>query len=198
MRNRMFGAGLALVLLAGTGCRVQNHKDGNNDDVKIATPFGGMSVKTNDATVQSNVGMAVYPGAALVRKDDNNGSADVSLSFGDFHLGVKALSYRTADAPDKVMAFYRKDLARYGAVILCKDMKAVGTPARTQDGLSCEADYDGKVHVENDNQLGELKTGSKQHQHLVELDRDGTGTKFGLIALDLPGHLGGDEKQSGQ
>ena len=196
--QKQLAVAMALTMLACAGCHVENHKDGANDDVHIATPFGGMSVKTNDAVVQSNVGLTVYPGATLVRKDKDNGAADVNLSFGDFHLGVKALSYRTADAPEEVMAFYRKDLARYGAVIFCKDLKALGTPTRTQDGLSCEADYDGRVHVENDNQLGELKTGSKQHQHLVELDRDGTGTKFGLIALDLPGGLGGDKKQSGQ
>ena len=193
--RKQLAMGTVLLMLGCAGCRVENHKDGRNDDVKIATPFGGLSVKTNDAVVQTNVGIAVYPGATLVQKDQDNGAADVNLSFGNYHLGVKALSYRTPDSPEKVLAFYRQDLARYGAVILCKDQAPVGAPARTQDGLSCSADYDGKIHLDDDSKVGELKTGSKQHQHLVSIDRDGAGTKFGLIALDLPGRLGDGSEQ---
>ncbi len=35
----------------------------------------------------------------------------------------------------------------------------------------------------------ELKAGSKLHQHIVAIDPEGNGTKFGLVALDLPGHI---------
>ena len=35
----------------------------------------------------------------------------------------------------------------------------------------------------------ELKAGSKVHQHIVAIDPEGSGTKFGLIALDLPGRV---------
>jgi hypothetical protein len=190
--HRQIAMGVALVLLGCTGCHVENHQDGRNDDVKISTPFGGMSVKTNDAVVQSNVGMASYPGAALVQKDKDNGAADVNLSFGNFHLGVKALSYRTPDSPDKVIAFYRKDMARYGAVLLCHDHRPVGTPTATQDGLTCNDKNQDADQTYDGGHSDELKAGSKLHQHIVAIDHEGTGTKFGLIALDLPGHLGGD------
>jgi hypothetical protein len=203
-------AGLALTATLA-GCRVDEHKDGNHEDVKIATPFGGMSVKTDDATVQAGVGLSVYPGATLVKKVhvDKDGShddsaADVNLSFGSFHLGVKALSYSTQDAPDKVVAFYRKDMARYGQVIFCKGKHPVGTPAETQDGLTC-SDSNKKVNVQgvkvdsdDDGSYGELKAGSKLHQHIVSIDEQGSGTKFGLVALDLPGHLGIEDKDSEQ
>ena len=56
-------AASALALIGTTGCRIDTHKNGNNDDVKIATPFGGLSVKTNDAAVQEGVGLTPYPGA---------------------------------------------------------------------------------------------------------------------------------------
>jgi hypothetical protein len=53
-----------------------------------------------------------------------------------------------------------------------------------------------KVNVDGDDQTGqhklELKTGSKRHQHVVGIDNDGSGTKFALIALDLP-HESDDE-----
>ena len=48
-------AGLAVALLAG--CRVESDKHGDSDDVKIATPFGGMQVKTNDAVVVEGIGL---------------------------------------------------------------------------------------------------------------------------------------------
>ena len=32
----------------------------------------------------------------------------------------------------------------------------------------------------------ELKAGSRQHQHIVAINPEGTGTKLGLVALDLP------------
>ncbi len=188
-----------------SGCRVDKHEEGGSENVKIATPFGGMSVKTNDDVVQQNVGLSVYPGATLVKKDHtdkdghdhDSGAADIHLDFGRFHLGVKALSYTTQDAPEKVQAFYRKDLSRYGAVILCAGHHAVGVPTETQDGLTCSDDKHTHVQgVEEDSDL-QLKAGSRLHQHIVGIDPMGSGTKIGLVALDLPGNLGldDDEKQ---
>jgi hypothetical protein len=204
-------AGLALAVLAtgASGCRVEDHFQNNHDDVKIATPFGGMSVKTDDSAVQAGVGIAVYPGATLIKKtktdkdgkQHDEGAADVNMSFGSFHLGVKALSYETTDAPDKVLAFYRKEMARYGSVIFCQGTHAVGTPTETQDGLGCDDKGASKnnIHVnsDGDGSYGELKAGSKLHQHIVSLDPQGAGTKIGLVALDLPGHLnlGDDSKE---
>ena len=49
----------------------------------------------------------------------------------------------------------------------------------------------------NDDESGkmELKAGSKQHQHIVAVDPEGSGTKFGIVALDLPGRISiGDDK----
>jgi len=181
-----------------SGCRIESDKHGDNDNVKIATPFGGMTVKTNDAAVVDGLGLPVYPGADLVKKDKNNGAADVNMSFGSFQLRVKAASYRTTDSPDQVTAFYRKSLGRYGDVIQCQHDKPVGTPSRTAEWLTCDNEKGNHVYV-NDDESGklELKAGSKQHQHIVAIDPEGNGTKFGLVALDLPGHFGDkDDKQS--
>ena len=202
----IFLGAVAVTLLSG--CRVDSRKHGDNEDVKIATPFGGLSVKTDNSVVQAGVGLSVYPGAVLVKKDHESGSdskpesgaADINMSFGSFHLGVKALSYQTPDPPEKVIAFYRKDMARYGQVIYCRGHQPVGTPTETQDGLTC-ADSNKNIHVNGSGAQegvdGELKTGSKLHQRLVAIDPVGNGTKFGLVMLDLPGHMNlGDSKDS--
>jgi hypothetical protein len=197
-------AAVVAVLIGATmlmsGCRIESDKSNGNDNVKIATPFGGMTVKTNDDAVVEGLGLPVYPGAVLVKKDKNNGAADVNMSFGSFQLRVKAASYRTQDTPDQVTAFYRKALGRYGDVIQCQNDKPVSTPTHTAEGLTCDNEKENHVYV-NDDESGkmELKAGSKQHQHIVAVDPEGSGTKIGLVALDLPGHLSfgdKDDKQS--
>ncbi len=190
--------GMAVALLAG--CEVDTHKSGDGDDVKVATPFGGMHVKTNSADVLSNIGLPVYPGAQVVKKEKDNGSADVNMSFGGFQMRVTAMSYRTGDAPDKVEAFYRDGLKRFGDVIACLDDRPVGTPTQTTEGLTCDDGNKNRITVENHPAKGELEleAGSKQHRHIVAIDTDGSGTKFGLVALELPGKFytdDNDEKQ---
>lgn len=180
-----------LSMMTMSGCRVDTNRQGDNENVKVATPFGGVQVKTNGAMNVEGIGLPVYPGAELVKKKDkDNGSADVNLSFGRFQLRVKAANYRTPDDPERVSAFYKDAMKRYGTVIECNHDHPVGTPTQTDEGLTC-SDGDKKHESVNVNSSGktELKTGSKQHQHIVAIEPEGAGTKFGLVALDLPGNL---------
>jgi hypothetical protein len=196
-KRTVAAAMMILAMALVSGCRVESDKHGDSNNVKIATPFGGMTVKTNDATVEEALGLPLYPGAVLVKKKGkNDGAADVNFSFGKFQLRVKAASYTTTDAPDKVAGFYRKALGRYGDVIECRNNSAVGTPTHTVEGLTC-SDDDQKNHLKADDEISgkmELKAGSKQHQHIVGIDSDGSGTKMGIVAMDLPGHFVDDDK----
>ena len=197
---------LAAVVVVGAvsvmmaGCRVDTHKEGDHENVKIATPFGGLSVKTDGSEVQQGVGLSAYPGAVPVKKqkDHDSGAADFNMNFGSFHLGVKALSYQTSDQPDKVLAFYRQDMARYGVVILCHHDRPVGTPTSTQDGLTCDDNDRHEVKIykkdSSDGDGNDLKAGSKRHQHIVGIEPKDGGTKIGLVSLDLPGHVDFDSE----
>ncbi len=191
--NVVSAAVAAAVLAMAAGCQVDDHKTGDSDNVKIQTPFGGMQVKTNENVVLDGIGLPVYPGAVAVKKDNggsnDNGAADVNMSFGSFQLRVKAMGFRTGDSQDKVEAFYRKSLRRFGDVIACQDNRPIGTPTRTAEGLTCDNDKENHITAGDSVSHGklELKAGSKLHQHLVEIDPDGGGTKFGVVALDLPG-----------
>ena len=179
-------AAMALTLATlVSGCRIQ--KNGDDKGVDIATPFGGMQVKTDDPAVPDEIGLPLYPGATIVKDQDNHGSADVNLSFGSLRMRVKAASYKTNDDEAKVESFYREGLKHYGDVIACRGDQPVGSPIETSDGLTCSES--GKhVQVEDQWRKGtlELKAGSKEHQHIVAIDAVNGGTKFGLVMLDLP------------
>lgn len=195
---------MMLFVLVTVGCRVTEHKDGNHENVDIGTPFGGMHVKTNDDAT-ANLGLTPYPGAVLEKKKNkdgnDDGAADIDMSFGNFHLGVKAASYVTPDAPSMVLAFYKKDMARYGVVLQCDGHHAVGNVTRTSEGLTCDDDS-GKHHIswgdgDDGSSSMELRAGSKLHQHIIGIEKKNGGTKIGMVSLDLPGGFSKkDDKQS--
>jgi len=184
---------LAVLLLAG--CRITNDKNGKNDNVDISTPFGSMKVKTNDNVDTSSIGLSAYPGAVPLKdtdKDDDH-SADINMSFGDFHLGVKAAGFQTSDPPEKVIAFYRKDLARYGDVIECKGDSPVGTPTRTSQGLTCGDQHKANIDLNSHSHPDfELRTGSETRQHIVSIEAKNGGTCIGLVQLNLPSQIHSD------
>ena len=187
-------------LLPVTGCHVDANKNSSNEKVSISTPFGDMSVKTDENAVGQGVGLPVYPGATLINKENNghdDGAADVNMSFGSFHLGVKAVTYRSQDDPGKVLTFYRKNMTKYGTVIECNGQRLVsGSPASTEDGLTCTDDNHRKVHVQEDSSEEQLKAGSRQHQHIVSVIKKDGYTKISLLALDLPSGFGDGSSSS--
>jgi hypothetical protein len=193
----------ALALLSIAGCRVHVDKSANGDskDVQVDTPFGGMHVNT-DQTSAADLGLPAYPGSQQIKDDDGqHKSADVHLGFGEWELRVQVVSYATPDSQNKVMDFYKKALGRYGDVITCQDNTAVGSPATTSEGLTCNDSKNPKVQVQaGDYGFGkgdlELKAGSMRHQHIVGFESPENGkTRFALVALDLPaGVAGGSDK----
>jgi hypothetical protein len=206
MRDTALGLSLLAVVLSGAaGCKVQVDKssNGGGDNVKIATPFGGISVN-KDQTSPAELGLPAYPGSVLETAGDGNRSAKVDLGFGSWKLRVKMAHYSTADNRDQVLNFYRKALSEYGGVIECAGDKPVGLPVTTGEGLSCDhsdhPDHSDGAHGSPHSNFHsgdlELKAGSPRHQHIVVFHGGSTSpTHFSLIALDLP--HGFDNEQQG-
>ena len=187
----------ALALLLSAGCRIQVDKDknGNDKNVKIDTPMGGLHVRA-DETAAADVGLPAYPGAHIAPDKDGDKSADVHLGFGEWQLRVKVVTYVTSDSQDKVIAFYQKALGRYGDVIQCQNNQPVGTPTMTREGLTCSEDKNGS-RVHTDDSLPNLRAGSKRHQHIVGLEKNtGSGTRFSLVELQLPAAIEGKQEES--
>ncbi len=173
---------LATALLLLTACSVNVKKDNNGEDknVDITTPFGGIHVNNNaDAR---DTGLPVYPGARLKPKngDHDEKSANVNISAGGYGLKVVAIEYLTDDAPSKVIAYYQDQLKKYGKVLLCHNSHGSNYSYNgDSDDLKCEGDNKGKST--------ELKAGTKGNQRIVAVDPQGNGSDFALVYVRMRG-----------
>ena len=181
-----FALGLAtLITLLLPACSVNVKKEQNGEDkqVDIDTPVGGIHV-SKGANV-ADVGLAVYPGARLRRKDSNgeDKSANVNISGFGFGLKVVALEYESDDAPDKLVAYYRDQLQKYGHVLECHTSHFnVNTDMKDSDHgsheLTCEGTSGRNI---------ELKVGTKENQHIVAVEPGGKGSNFSLVYVRTHG-----------
>jgi len=185
--------------LALSGCHVTESKDGKKSNVAVNTPFGSMNVKTSENGDSTSTGLSVYPGATPVQEGDKkHDNADVSFNFGSFHLGVKAASYQTNDSVDKVIAFYKNDMAKYGDVIQCRGDQVIGSPTHTSQGLTCDEKNKNDIHTDDGDHKHELelRAGSKRLQHIVGVEQKNGATRIGLVYLSLPGGMDSDGKNA--
>jgi len=176
-------ATLAALLLPACSINVKKEQNGDDKQVDINTLVGGIHVsKGADA---ADVGVAVYPGARL-KQNDSNGkdkSANVNISSFGFGLKVVALEYRSDDAPEKLIAYYKDQLKKYGKVLECHtshfnvnpDIK--GSDYGSHE-LTCEDSNGNNV---------ELKVGTKENQHIVAVEPDGKGSSFSLVYVRTHG-----------
>jgi hypothetical protein len=166
-----FTAGLTLL-----ACSVNVRKDGTGEDKKvdIDTPIGGIHV--DKAADVRDTGLAVYPGAHVKPKQSPNEDKDANVDISMFGFGVKvvAIEYQSGDSPDKVIAYYKDHLKRYGSVLECHtaghDVNV--DPKSDSKDLSCDSQGGKTV---------ELKVGTKENQHVVAVDPDGKGSSFALV-----------------
>jgi hypothetical protein len=195
----MAALSVGILLFAVSGCSVNEHKDGNAENVHLHTPLGGLDVRTNSAAAV-DVGVPIYPGAvATSSKGKDNGAADIHMSFGKWQLNVKAAEYESKDPEFKLVAFYKKAMATYGDVLTCKDKKPVGQPVATRQGLTCANDHEYDVSMDAETSKkhinigtpkisGDIKllAGSRNNQHIIEFTPISDGTKFSIVAVQLP------------
>jgi hypothetical protein len=192
----LLGGMLLGSLLSVAGCiRVEKDSNGDKKNVKIDTPLGGLHVRS-DQTSAADLGLPAYPGAQVAPDHDGDKSADVHLGFGKFQLRVRVVSYETPDPHDKVIAFYKNAMGRFGDVITCDGNRAVGSPTITSEGLTCTLEHHPDVQISgvSDDAGLTLRAGSKHHQHIFAIKDGGAGTRFSLVELELPTGL--DETSS--
>jgi hypothetical protein len=172
-----------VLLLAACSVNVKKEKTGQDKDVDIRTPLGGIHV--SKGANAEDVGVPVYPGAHLKQKDTDGSdkSANVNISGFGFGLRVVALEYESNDAPDKVVSYYKDQLKKYGNVLICHTTHLnVDTKPKHDEGssseLTCEASSGNSI---------ELKVGTKENQHIVAVESQGSGSSFALVYVRTHG-----------
>ncbi|MGC2695584.1 MAG: hypothetical protein WA738_07315 [Candidatus Angelobacter sp.] len=169
-----------ICFIALIGCSITTHDKGNGkkDDVDIRTPFGSLSVREGHTDVK-DTGLALYPGAhAKKDSDDEHGhSANVDISSSLFGLKVVALKYESDDAPDKILAFYRKEMGKYGKVVDCTGGFNMNFHHHDRDAeVTCDGrETSGHEYKE------ELKVGTENNQRVLAIKPSGNGSEFSLV-----------------
>jgi hypothetical protein len=183
-------AGAIALLLVLAGCNAVITKSDDNDKqekkVEISTPLGGLKVR-KDIDLKE-LGLTPYPQARLLPAEQGSGdsSANVNISTPFFALKVIAAKYESDDTPEKIIDFYRKDMARYGKVIQCKGAGHNGSHAEsgkdddTKLTLSCD-------DSDSEDKNTTLKAGQGQSQHMVEIEPQSKGAHIGLVYIQMRG-----------
>jgi hypothetical protein len=142
----------------------------------------------NDADARE-IGLPVYPGAQPKRdqKQDKD-AANLALFTSAFGLKLLVVNYTSGDSAEKVIAFYRDKLKKYGKVIECHtkdgDPHVQAHPnddSGKSNELKCDADDTG-------NNI-ELKAGTEDNQHAVAIqpNASGNGVTFALVYVHVRG-----------
>jgi hypothetical protein len=186
--NVALGALVAIICIL-PACSINANDKGKDGEkqVDIKSPIGDLHV-SEQADIR-DAGLTLYPGAKPAPKDDSDDkkSANVNLSVPGFSMKVIAAEFLSDDAPDKIIAFYNKDLQRYGKPIQCHGGWNGGHV--NYDGkdemskpVSCESDRSGDAV--------ELKVGTEGNQRLVSAKSNSHGTRFALVYIRF--HTGSD------
>jgi hypothetical protein len=176
----------ALVVLPACSINVKDKKNGEGESrVDIKTPMGDIHV--NDQPDIRETGLALYPGAKPAEKEysDDKKGANVNISGPGFALKVVAAEFTSDDSPDKIMAYYNKELQKYGTVVQCHGRwkgTHVGKVKSDKSGskpVACSGDDKGDSV--------ELKVGTEDNQHIVAVEPEGKRTKFALVYVRTHG-----------
>ena len=194
MFNRSVIAKLALGALFAAlcvlpACSIATNDKGKDGEkhVDIKSPIGDLHV-SEQADIR-DAGLTLYPGAKPAPKEDGDDkkSANVNLSLPGFSLKVVAAEFVSGDSPEKIIAYYDKELQKYGKPIQCHGAwNDVDSKAGKDEGskpVSC-GNNNGQDSVE-------LKVGTEGNQHIVAVKPNSRGTRFALVYVRT--HTGKDD-----
>jgi hypothetical protein len=128
------------------------------------------------------IGLPLYPGSRR-HKDDSDDSSSIQFGAwgGSSRFKLAVLKMESDDAPDKVTAFYRKALSKYGKVLNCSDPgSAAAEKDKSSNGLDCESDHPEKGEIV-------LKSGTKEMQHIASIKTNGSGSAYDLVFVEAKG-----------
>ncbi len=175
---RLIALGLCAAALAVSPAVAQNQEKDKNLDVR--SPMGDLHVG-KDADAQK-AGLPIYPGARQQNGGNHDDPVNLALSTDSFGMKLIVAKYETDDPAEKVLAFYRDKMKKYGKVLEChgtseKNDIHTGDDHDGDKALKCEGDNSGPVR--------ELKVGTEDNARIVAIEdpQDGKRTTFAIVYL---------------
>jgi hypothetical protein len=178
----------ALCLLPACSITANDKSKDGEKHVDIKSPIGDLHV-SEQADIR-DTGLTLYPGSKPAPKDagDDKKSANVDLSVLGFSLKVVAAEFISDDAPDKIIAYYEKELQKYGKPIQCRgfwrggNVETKGSKDDLSKPVSCDTAAGDGI---------EVKVGTEGNQHIVAVKPHSQGTRFALVYVRM--HAGSDD-----
>jgi hypothetical protein len=176
----------SFLVISGCSINVKDKDKNGEAHVDIKTPMGNINV--NEQPDIRDTGLTLYPGARPAPKEngEDKKSANVNISGLGFSLKVVAAEFESDDSPDKLIAFYTKELQKFGKPIQCHGHWTGG---------NASADFNdkdkGAKPVSCKNESGgdsvELKVGTEDNQHIVAVKPNTKGAHFALVYVRTRG-----------
>jgi hypothetical protein len=182
----------ALCVLSACSINANDKHNGKDGEarVDIKSPIGDLHV-SEQADIR-DAGLTLYPGAKPAPKDDSDDkkSANVNLSVPGFSLKVVAAEFTSDDAPDKVIAYYNKELQKYGKPIQCHGSWSGGHVETSHDHDKDDGSKPVSCGKNGSGDSVELKVGTEANQHVVAIKPNSQGARFALVYVRM--HTGSD------
>jgi len=139
---------------------------------------GAGAVISGKASAQ-DVGLPIYPGSKPHKdKADDSSGANLGLWGGGSGFKLVVLKMESGDSMDKITAFYKHALQKYGPVLDCSNPAPSSDKSSKSDSktLTCGDDKPEKGGFL-------FKSGTKERQHIVAIQPNGPGTVYTLLNL---------------
>lgn len=175
--------GLAgIVGLAANSLCAQEAKD-KDLSVTVQGPDTDAGLLVSARATAKEVGLPIYPGA-IPHKDsnkDDSSAAKLGLWGSSFGFKLVVLKMESKDTPRKVAEYYQKALTKYGPVLDCTNP----APTKNSDEQKSAKLTCGDDKPEKGGML--FKSGTKEKQHIVGVQPNGSGTIFQLLYIEARG-----------
>ena len=171
-----------MVGLAANSLRAQDAKD-KDLSVTVQGPDTDAGLLVSARATAKEVGMPIYPGA-IPHKDsnkDDTSAAKLGLWGSSFGFKLVVLKMESKDAPRKIADYYQKVLTKYGLVLDCTNPP----PNKESDDEKSAKLTCGDDKPEKGGML--FKSGTKEKQHIVGVQPNGSGTIFQLLYIEARG-----------
>ena len=175
---------LAAISLMG---QEKAQKDTSKDkelSVTVHGPETDAGLIVSARATAKEVGLPIYPGSMPHKdqdKDNDSPAAKLGLWGTSFGFKLVVLKMESKDAPKKVADYYQRALAKYGTVLDCTNAaRPQQAKDKNSEKLTC-----GDDKPETGGML--FKAGTKDKEHIVGVQPNGTGAVFQLLYIKARG-----------